>query len=132
MEHRWGRRLVAAMPVRLRCMRSPDSGCRCLGRIESISTSGALIKTEFGICPSTTMEVQTLTTEPGQPPRELTALIVREKPGELAVEWNDAASKAVFEVLTDVMLGCEKSEAAPALGRVSFCAMSPTRRAEKP
>jgi hypothetical protein len=60
MEHRWGRRLSSNIPVRLRCMQSLDSGCRCLGRLEEVSTSGALIRTELGICPAATIVVETL------------------------------------------------------------------------
>ena len=125
MEHRWGRRLVTAIPVRLRCARSTDSGCRCLGCLTNVSASGALIRTELGIRPSTTVAVETLMTAPGLKSRELPACIVRESAGEIAVEWMDFASAEVFGVLTDVMLGTGGSEAeVPALGRVRFCALS--------
>ena len=114
------------MPVRLRCTGSPDSGCRCLGRLESVSASGALIRTELGICPSATIAVETLTAEPGQQRRELAACVVRKSPGELAVEWTEVAPAAVFSVLADVMLSSGVGErAAPALGRVPFCALAP-------
>jgi hypothetical protein len=96
-----------------------------LGRLESVSATGALIRTELGICPSATVVVETLATEPGQPPSELPACVVRESPGEIAVEWTDAASTAIFDVLADVMLSSERDECdAPALGRVRFCALS--------
>jgi hypothetical protein len=125
MEHRWARRLVAALPVRLRCIQSPDSGCRCLARLESVSASGALIRTELGICPSRAIAVETLTTEPGQETRELPACIVRAMPGEIVVEWTDVAPALVSGLLTDVMLSSEGDECeAPKLGRVRFCALS--------
>ena len=126
MEHRWGRRLVTTIPVRLRCVQSPDSGCRCLGRVENISASGALIKTELGIRPSTTIAVETLSTALGRKSRELQACIVRDSPGEIAVEWTDSAPTEVFGVLTEIMLsGSAASDGeGPALGRVLFCALS--------
>lgn len=124
MEHRWGRRLVTAIPVRLKCMGSPDSGCRCLGRLENISASGALIKTELGICPSRTIAVQTLTTALGQGSRQLPASIVRDSPGEIAVEWTDFASREVFDALTEVMLSSGSAGDVVAVGRVRFCALS--------
>ena len=125
MEHRWGRRLVTTIPVRLRCVQSPDSGCRCLGRVENISASGALIKTELGIRPSTTIAVETLSTALGRKSCELRACIVRDSPGEIAVEWTDSPTE-VFGVLTEIMLsGNAASESErPALGRVRFCALS--------
>jgi hypothetical protein len=125
VKHWWGRRLLTTMPVRLRCLQSPDSGCRCLGRLESISPSGALIRTELGICPSTTIAVNTLPTELGQQSRELPARVVQESPGEIAVEWTDFASTGVSSVLTEVTLSSAGSQGeAPALGRVRFCALS--------
>jgi hypothetical protein len=125
MEHRWGRRLVSAIPVRLRCVQSADSGCRCLGYLENVSASGALIRTELGICPSSAIAVETLTSAAGLRPRELPACVVRESSGEIAVEWTYFASEAVFDVLVDTMLGSQGSDAeVPALGRVRFCARS--------
>lgn len=124
MEHRWGRRLVTSIPVRLKCVGPPDSGCRCLGRLENISTSGALIKTELGICPSSTIAVQTLTTALGQGSRQLPASIVRYSPGEIAVEWTEFASREVFDALTEVMQSSGSDGDVVALGRVRFCALS--------
>jgi hypothetical protein len=126
MEHRWGRRLMSHIPVRLRCLQSPDSGCRCLGRLEEVSASGALIRTELGICPAATIMIETLAPTLGMQQRELPASIVRTSPGELAVEWSEFASTGVSAVMTESMLtsaegGCQM----PALGRVPFCALAP-------
>ncbi|HEY4447745.1 MAG TPA: hypothetical protein VGN03_04010 [Steroidobacteraceae bacterium] len=126
MEHRWGRRLMSHIPVRLRCLQSPDSGCRCLGRLEEVSASGALIGTEFGICPAATLAIETLAPALGLQQRELPASIVRASPGELAIEWMEFASTGVSAVLTESMLtsgevGCRM----PSLGRVRFCALAP-------
>jgi hypothetical protein len=106
-------------------MPSPDSGCRCLGVLEDISASGARIRTEFGIRPSTAIAVETLTAALGLRSRELPACIVREGPGEIAVEWADIGSTEVFDALTEVMLdGIRREGEVPPLGRVRFCARS--------
>src|SRR5262249_15623553 len=104
MEHRWGRRRVSNIPVRLRCEQSPDSGCRCLGYLESVSASGALIRTERGICPSARMTVETLAPALGLKERELPACLARASSGEIAVEWTEFASTAVFALMTESML----------------------------
>ncbi|MBV8307780.1 MAG: PilZ domain-containing protein [Gammaproteobacteria bacterium] len=118
---------MSNIPVRLRCMQSPDSGCRCLGRIESVSASGALIRTELGICPAARMMVETLTPALGLEDRELPACVVRVRPGEIAVEWTEFASTSAFAVMTETMLNGGASDAAEqvsALGRVPFCALA--------
>lgn len=127
MEHRWGHRLTTNIPVRLRCLQALDSGCRCLGRMESVSASGALIRTERGICPSAAMVVETLAPALGMEERELPACVIRAGDGELAVEWTELASTSVSAVLTEAMLTSGAGEVAfsPALGRVSFCALAP-------
>jgi hypothetical protein len=126
MDHRWGRRLSSNVPVRLRCLQSPDSGCRCLGRLEEVSASGALIRTEHGICPAATIVVETLAPALGLQERELPACIVRAAPGEIAVEWMEFASTGVSAVMTETMLtGGEAGWRLPALGRVRFCALAP-------
>jgi hypothetical protein len=126
MDHRWGRRLMSHIPVRLRCLQSPDSGCRCLGRLQEISASGALIRTELGICPAATIGVETLAPTLGLQQRELPASIVRTSPGELAVEWMEFASTGVSAVLTESMLTSrETASPTPSLGRVRFCALAP-------
>src|ERR1700757_3912657 len=127
MEHRWGRRLSANIPVRLRCVQSRDSGCRCLGCLESVSASGALIRTELGICPSATIVIETLAPALGLQERELPACVIRAGDGELAVEWTELASTAVSAVMTETMLrsGSAKEASQPTLGRVPFCALAP-------
>jgi hypothetical protein len=126
MEHRWGRRLMSHIPVRLRCLQSTDSGCRCLGRLEEVSASGALIRTELGICPAATIAIETLAPALGLQQRELPASIVRANPGELAIEWMEFASTGVSAVLTESMLTSgEAGGAMPSLGPVRFCALAP-------
>jgi hypothetical protein len=127
MEHRWGRRLSANLPVRLRCVEALDSGCRCLGCIENVSATGALIRTELGICPAPTMVVETLTSTLGLEERELPACVVRAPNGEIAVEWIELASTAVSALLTETMLtsGAREESGPRVLGRVPFCARAP-------
>ena len=126
MEHRWGHRLATNIPVRLRCMQSPDSGCRCLGCLENVSASGAFIKTELGIRPAPNVAIETLAPALGLQGRELPATIVRVSAGEIAVEWMEFASTSVSAVMTETMLnsgGGGGERPMPILGRVRFCAL---------
>ena len=127
MEHRWGHRLSSSIPVRLRCQQALDSGCRCLGCMENVSGSGALIRTELGICPAPAMVVEPLIPVLGLAGRELAASVVRASDGEMAVEWTDLGSTAVSALLTETMLTsvADESRRAPTLGRVPFCALEP-------
>jgi hypothetical protein len=125
MEHRWGHRLSTNIPVRLRCMQARDSRCRCLGCLENVSASGALIRTELGICPAPNVVVQMLAPAPGQQGRELPASIVRASLGEIAVEWMELASTGVSAVMTETMLNSGGGDGeGPTLGRVRFCALA--------
>jgi hypothetical protein len=129
MEHRWGHRLSTNIPVRLRCMQSRDSGCRCLGCLENVSASGALIRTELGIRPAPNVVVATLAPALGLQGRELPASIVRASSGELAVEWMEFASTGVSAVMTETMLNSgggngDGEGPMPTLGRVPFCALA--------
>jgi hypothetical protein len=127
MEHRWGHRLSTKIPVRLRCMQSPDSGCRCLGCLENVSASGASIRTELGIRPAPNVVVETLAPALGLQGRELPASIVRATSGEICVEWMEFASSGVSAVMTETMLNGGRSDGErpmPTLGRVRFCALA--------
>jgi hypothetical protein len=130
MEHRWGTRLSTTIPVRLRCLQSPDTGCRCLGFLENVSVSGALIRTEPGISPSAHIAVEPLTPALGLKAWELPACVIRGGFGQLAVEWMDVASTGVLAVLSEAdLLNGYNTPARPvaALGRVRFCALAPAR-----
>lgn len=125
MEHRWGHRLSTNIPVRLMCVQSRDNGCRCLGCLENVSASGALIRTELGICPAPNVVIETLAPALGLQGRGLPASVVRASPGEIAVEWMDFASTGVSAVLTETMLDSRGGGGEcpmPTLGRVPFCA----------
>ena len=122
MEHRWGHRLAANIPVRLRCVQSRDSGCRCLGCLETVSASGALIRTELGIHPAPNVVIETLAPTPGC---ALPASVVRASSGELAIEWAEVASTGVSAVMRETMLNSGAAEQpTPTLGRVAFCALA--------
>lgn len=127
MEHRFGYRLSTNIPVRLRCMESRDSGCRCLGCLKNLSASGALIRTELGIRPASNVVVETLAPALGVPGRALPASIVRESSGEMAVEWMEFASAGVAAMMTETMRGNREGDSErsmPTLGRVRFCALA--------
>ncbi len=132
MEHRWGHRLSTNIPVRLRCMQARDIGCRCLGCLENISASGAMIRTELGIRPAPNVVVETLGAALGLQGRELPASIVRASAGEISVEWMESASTGVSAVMTETMLnsgGADGKRPMPTLGRVPFCALASTTAA---
>ncbi len=121
MEYRWGHRLSTNIPVRLRCMQSHDSGCRCLGFVENVSASGALVRTELGICPAPNVVIETLAPALGLQDRELPAHIIRVSCGKIAVEWTEFASTGVSAVMTETMLnggGGDGERPMPSLGRV--------------
>jgi hypothetical protein len=126
MEHRWGHRLSTNIPVRLSCIQSRDSGCTCLGCLENVSVSGALIRTQLGIRPAPNVVVETLAPALGLQGRRLPASIVRASCGELSVEWIEFASTDVSAVVAETMLNsgvgdCERPM--PTLGRIRFCAL---------
>jgi hypothetical protein len=127
MEHRWGYRLSTNIPVRLRCAQSQDNGCRCLGCLENVSASGALIRTELGICPAANVFVETLVPALGLHGDGLPAAILRASSGEMEVEWLELASTDVCALMTETMLnsgGGEGERPMPTLGRVRFCELA--------
>ena len=127
MEHRWGHRLSTNIPVRLRCMQSRDSGCRCLGCLENVGASGALIRTELGIHPAASVFVETLVPAFGLQGRELTASVVRARSGEIEVEWLEVASTEVSALMTETMLlsgAGDGDRPMLTLGRVRFCELA--------
>ena len=124
---RWGHRLSTNIPVRLRCMQSRDSGCRCIGCLENVSASGALIRTELGICPAANVFVETLVPALGLHGDGLPAAILRASSGEMEVEWLELASTDVYALMTEAMLnsrGAPGDRPMPTLGRVRFCELA--------
>ena len=127
MKHLCGRRLSANIPVRLRCMQARDSGCRCLGCLESVSATGALIRTQLGIRPAPNVVVETLVRGLGLRGRELPASVIQGNSGTMAVEWMELASTGVSAVMSEAMLSRGRGgdeRPLPTLGRVAFCALA--------
>ena len=95
--------------------------------MENVSGTGALIRTELGICPAPAIVVEPLVRGPGPAQRELAASVVRAVDGEMAVEWNELGSTSVSALLTETMLTSDANSSghAPTLGRVPFCALAP-------
>jgi hypothetical protein len=127
MEHRWGHRLSTNIPVRLRCLQSRDNGCRCLGCLEIVSASGALIRTESGIRPAPNVVVEPLVPGLAVREREIPAYVARVGSGEMTVEWKEFGSTSVSEVMTEAMLNSGRRDGEftmPTLGRVAFCALA--------
>jgi hypothetical protein len=127
MEHRWGHRLSTNIPVRLRCLESRDNGCRCLGCLETVSGSGASLRTESGIRPALNVVIEPLAPSLARQVRELPASVVRAGSGEMAVEWTDFGSTSVSEIMTAAMVnggGGDGDVPIPTLGRVAFCALA--------
>ena len=127
MEYLWGRRLSANIPVRLRCAQARDSGCRCLGCLETISATGALIRTELGIRPAPNVVVEILPAGLGLQGRELPASVTGANPGAMAVEWTELASTGVSAVMSEALLSGGRvgdERPMPTLGRVAFCALA--------
>jgi len=127
MEHRWGHRLSTNIPVRLRCMQSRDSGCRCIGCLETVGAGGALIRTELGIRPAANVFVETLAPALGLQGCELPACIVRASSDQIEVEWLELASTGVSALMTETMLNSGSGDGGrpmPTLGRVRFCELA--------
>jgi len=108
-------------------MQLRDGGCRCLGCLENVSTTGALVKTELGIRPAAHVVVETLVPALGLQGRELPASIVRASSGEMEVEWLELASTDVYALMMEAMLnsrGGPGNRPMPTLGRVRFCELA--------
>jgi hypothetical protein len=97
MEHRWGQRIVTDVPVSLVGSRAAIG----VGRILNVSTTGALVQTRL---PLPLLSLVYL--KPARTPSylgrigRLIGCIVRHGASELGVEWCDADSYAVLQLLT--------------------------------
>jgi hypothetical protein len=108
-------------------MQSRDNGCRCLGCLENVSASGALIRTELGIRPAANVYVEMLVPALAPQGRGLPASIVRASSGEIEVEWLEPVSTDVSALMMETMLksgGGEGDRPMPTLGRVRFCELA--------
>ncbi|HVN46839.1 MAG TPA: hypothetical protein VMT66_16540 [Steroidobacteraceae bacterium] len=87
------------------------------------------MRTELGIHPAASIVIETLPDGPSDRPAEIAACVVRSGKGEMAIEWQDFASRDVFAVLTEALLASATADPAAdrrAFGRVPFCALAPT------
>jgi hypothetical protein len=94
MEHRWGQRIVTNVPVSL--VGAPAA--IGVGRILNVSTTGALVRTRL---PLPLLSVVCLeTADPYlRPIGRLMGCVVRDGGSEIGIEWCDADSDAVLQLL---------------------------------
>jgi hypothetical protein len=96
MEHRWGQRIAADMPVSL--VGTPAA--IGIGRILNASTTGALVQTSLPLPLLSLVCLQTTATLPYLGPiGPLMACVVRHGANEIGIEWCDADSDAVLQLL---------------------------------
>jgi hypothetical protein len=97
MEHRWGQRFEVAFEVRLH-LRSPYAPRR--GSMVNISASGAFIGTNVAIPLLSWIQVELLIpVEVGQSPVLLPACVVRRTRKGIGVEWCEAESLVVANLV---------------------------------
>ncbi len=97
MEHRWGQRFKVAIEARLRLhqrLAAPR------GRVASISASGAFIRTNMPIPVLTCIQVEIqMPASEGLARWSLPACVVRRTRGGIGVEWCDAESFVVADLV---------------------------------
>lgn len=96
MEHRWGRRMVVRVPVRL----FGESGEPATGQTENVSISGAFIRTAHPMPLWTRLEVEFA--QPGElagKPERITAHLTRRTADGVGIEWYELAPHAVRSLL---------------------------------
>ena len=97
MEHRWGQRIVTDVPVSFVGSRAAIG----VGRILNVSTTGALVQTRLPLPLLSLVYLKPAGTPSylGQIGR-LIGCIVRHGASEIGIEWCDADSYAVLQLLT--------------------------------
>jgi hypothetical protein len=96
MEHRWGQRIVTDVPVSL--VGSPAA--IGVGRIVNVSTTGALVQTRLPLPLLTLVHLEAGGTLSYLVPiGRLTGCVVRHGASEIGIEWCDADSDAVLQLL---------------------------------
>jgi hypothetical protein len=96
MEHRWGQRIVTDVPVSLVGLRAAIG----VGRILNVSTTGALVQTRLPL-PLLSLVYLKPTGTPSYlgPIGRLIGCVVRHRASEIGIEWCDADSDAVLQLL---------------------------------
>lgn len=93
MEHRWGQRVLADVPVTITC-EGRNFG---MGRVSNVSLSGALLVTPLKIPLHASISIAPI--GEARPKEEMAACVVRTVPGGFAVEWRDMASPPVIALI---------------------------------
>jgi hypothetical protein len=88
MEHRWGKRALVDVPVRLRCRAGRVAG----GRIVNISRSGALIRTHLALARLAYVDIHINGVAAA-------SFVTRVESGGIGVEWCEAS----LEIFTHVL-----------------------------
>jgi hypothetical protein len=96
MEHRWGHRVDADLPV----MIGYDGRMSGMGRVSNVSLSGALLVTALNVPLHASVTVSPL--RDGKATADLSACVVRTDAGTVAVEWRDMASPQVIALIKSV------------------------------
>jgi hypothetical protein len=96
MEHRWGQRVTATLPVTIVVDRRRSG----MGRVKNVSVSGALLETPIDIPINANVSIspsgKTLVSG------EICGCVVRTLPGGFAVEWRDMASPPVIALMESI------------------------------
>ena len=96
MEHRWGRRIVLKVTVRL----ITESGDPVLGETQNISISGAFVQTVRPVPLWARLEVEViLPRQRERTPEVVAAHVTRRTRDGAAIEWCDLAPRAVRALL---------------------------------
>lgn len=96
MEHRWGRRIVVRVPVRLII----ESGEPATGQTENLSISGAFIRTARLVPLWTRLEVEFAHADGlTEGPERITAHVTRRTREGVGIEWYELAPHSVRTLL---------------------------------
>jgi hypothetical protein len=96
MEHRWGQRIVTDVPVSFVGSRAAIG----VGRILNVSTTGALVQTRLSLPPLSLVYLKPAGTPSYLGPiGRLIGCVVRHGASEIGIEWCDADSDAVLQLL---------------------------------
>jgi len=93
MEHRWGQRVAAELPV----MIGYDGRVFGMGRVINVSLSGALLVTPLQVPLHASVTISPV--RDGKAAAELAACVVRTEEGRVAVEWRDMASPQIIALI---------------------------------
>ena len=99
MDHRWGKRVLVDLPVRISTHRYPAT----LGRLSDVSVSGALV--DIDLDTRVLCRIQFALILPHRPRRDaqiIEAYVARKQAGGLGIEWCDFAPHAISELLRDL------------------------------